>query len=552
MPNAERQRYLWRILDQRRGSIPIGDLQSLANALEQLGESLDYDDLAYLAQRINRGFGGAFTPPTYLCRFVAELLASREALTILDPVAGEGWLAARISSLGRASQIVAVTNNTLAPWLAQTLHLHRLTITHQDPDGRHFDAIVSMPPVFGGRREQRQTPGGTRAVSDEPGLLRMLDVASCLSEGGLIAWIVPPKFAFGNSQNSVRRNLRHYGLHLSGLLQIPSGAFSPTTSIGFELALIERTSQDDLFVAGIPEDSAAQDELIARLRQRVEGPQPNQGRLVQEKSFYGLAALEAAERARRLAERRGLVATSFSDVIVEINRPRRSREGGGIERPSHHPDAVYLPEMAKTDATTQQDQLPERLQSYLQLIVRRDKVDPEYLAGLLNTPLGHAIRESSSGGNVIPRISPDRLKAATVFLPPSRDQDNAVLVLNSIQLMRLELNELEAQVWERPRRVAEVQERVSRINHEDRFQDWVETLPFPLASILRAYHAVDRTDKEKYERLLHFFEALAAFVATVHLSALRGDSTVFLTFRERMASVFAKEHYAWSHPTFGM
>lgn len=93
----------------------VNDLRLLTEDFEQLGESLDYGDLALLSRGLSRllGIGGGFTPPSYLCRFVAELLASREALSVLDPDAGEGWLAARVTSLGRAATVVAVTGNSM-------------------------------------------------------------------------------------------------------------------------------------------------------------------------------------------------------------------------------------------------------------------------------------------------------------------------------------------------------------------------------------------------------------------------------------------------------
>lgn len=58
------------------------------------------------------------------------------------------------------------------------------------------------------------------------------------------------------------------------------------------------------------------------------------------------------------------------------------------------------------------------------------------------------------------------------------------------------------------------------------FLSWVESLPFPLASILWAYHAeLDRRAKIDY--LLKFFEASAQFTATVLLSAYRSDRAFF-------------------------
>ncbi len=550
MLDESRQSHLRRMLDQIRGDVSILDLPALVDTLERRGESLDYEDLAFIAQYPGRTRDGGFTPPFYLGRFVAELLAAREALTVLDPAAGEGWLAAQIASLGRATNVVAVTTNSTALWLAGRLRMDRLAVTGLDPAGETFDAIVSMPPVYGGRKERPATPDGADEVSDEPGLVRMLDVASSLSDDGLLLWIVPPRFAFDDSRKSVRRNLSRFGLHLSALIQIPPGAFAEVPSIAFELAVIERIPRDNLFVAALPETTEAQDELIVRLRERNDGPQPNLGRLVTEKTFFGLDCLEAAERANRLSQHRGLIPVVFSEVLVAINRPRRCE--GGVERFPDDPDAVYLPEMARTDATTTQEQLPERLKSYLQLIVRRDRVEPEYLAGLLNTPLGLAVRDSARSGTTIPRISADRLMTATLYLPPYADQVLAVEALASIRQLRMELGELEEQVWERPRQVSSVRERISQVNHEDRFQDWVETLPFPLASVLRAYHAIDRTDRAKYERLLHFFEALAAFVATIHVSALRGDTNRWSEFRDALQPLFKMRKFEWTFPTFGM
>jgi RNA-directed DNA polymerase len=49
------------------------------------------------------------------------------------------------------------------------------------------------------------------------------------------------------------------------------------------------------------------------------------------------------------------------------------------------------------------------------------------------------------------------------------------------------------------------------------FKYWLDDVPFPLASILWRYNANDNP-KEKYEHLLHFFEALAQFMATILLS----------------------------------
>jgi hypothetical protein len=61
---------------------------------------------------------------------------------------------------------------------------------------------------------------------------------------------------------------------------------------------------------------------------------------------------------------------------------------------------------------------------------------------------------------------------------------------------------------------------------EERFLSWMESLPFPLASILWRYHA-EVEPRAKVESLLKFFEALGQFVATILLSAYILDRSFF-------------------------
>ncbi len=67
--------------------------------------------------------------------------------------------------------------------------------------------------------------------------------------------------------------------------------------------------------------------------------------------------------------------------------------------------------------------------------------------------------------------------------------------------------------------------------HEEDFLPWVETLPFPVASILWAYYA-ELESRAKLDHLLKFFEALAQFAAAFQLSAYRSDRAFFDTHRQ--------------------
>jgi hypothetical protein len=51
----------------------------------------------------------------------------------------------------------------------------------------------------------------------------------------------------------------------------------------------------------------------------------------------------------------------------------------------------------------------------------------------------------------------------------------------------------------------------------DKFEQWIESLPYPLATILRRYNATD-TLQQKQERLLDFFEAYSIFIAGIMIA----------------------------------
>jgi serine/threonine protein kinase len=62
--------------------------------------------------------------------------------------------------------------------------------------------------------------------------------------------------------------------------------------------------------------------------------------------------------------------------------------------------------------------------------------------------------------------------------------------------------------------------------HNEDFLPWVDSLPFPLASILWAYHA-ELDSRAKTDYLLKFFEVLAQFTAAIQLSAFVSDRSFF-------------------------
>jgi hypothetical protein len=104
-------------------------------------------------------------------------------------------------------------------------------------------------------------------------------------------------------------------------------------------------------------------------------------------------------------------------------------------------------------------------------------------------------------------------------------------------------------MWKNPREINEISKRLksfgARVSRKTRtyfaneLDHWFETLPFPLASILRAWQATPGDDfKTKHEHLLHFFEAKAEFVSLVFLSAFSSKPSFFDEHKEEEFGLF--------------
>ena len=103
----------------------------------------------------------------------------------------------------------------------------------------------------------------------------------------------------------------------------------------------------------------------------------------------------------------------------------------------------------------------------------------------------------------------------------------------------------------RPRWSSRVDEQLDGEDDADGgLKTWIETLPFPLASIAYRYTANASTE-DKTGRLLHLFEATAEFSAAILLSAIRSDPSLYEDQRERVARVDRGGNAPFERSSFG-
>ena len=111
----------------------------------------------------------------------------------------------------------------------------------------------------------------------------------------------------------------------------------------------------------------------------------------------------AEETSRRIGKKYRLQEILLNNVIINVISQKKIKHK--YIPFEEHPDAVYLPVTGKRNAITSLNKIPEGRSDYLQLIINRDIVYPEYFAYYLNTILGYGLRDMLMVGTTISRIS---------------------------------------------------------------------------------------------------------------------------------------------------
>jgi hypothetical protein len=186
----------------------------------------------------------------------------------------------------------------------------------------------------------------------------------------------------------------------------------------------------------------------------------------------------------------------------------------------------------------------------------------------LNSEFGKEIRELNKSG-FIPKLNKQTLKCLRVFVPDLQTQKTMLEIearivaeQNTLLGLQNELGEFRRELWSNPRSAPNVDQRLAALSNRlsgslkqhavAGLDQWFETLPFPLASILRAWQATPSQDfKAKHEHLLHFFEGMAEFLSVILLSAFSSNEALFDSHRQKLTELMRKQNLSFQWATFG-
>jgi hypothetical protein len=277
-----------------------------------------------------------------------------------------------------------------------------------------------------------------------------------------------------------------------------------------------------------------------------------------------LDAIRTAERFDQAAATFGAPAVRLGELASTINLGRTSE---GFAFPSVQ-NAIFVPLIGASNVVDSSEDLTLKAQNYAQVAIDPQRSNAGFVARFLNSEFGKEIRESHKSG-FIPKLNKKTLREVRIFIPDLGTQkimletEARIAAEKNILLgLQNDLGSFQRELWANPGKVTAVNKGLdvlsSRLSGSLKEQaakgldQWFDILPFPLASIARAWQATPSQDyKTKYEHLLHFFEATAEFLGIIFLSAFCSNEALFVSHKQKIADSLQAQNLSFKRATFG-
>ncbi|MCS3701010.1 hypothetical protein GGQ20_002332 [Salinibacter ruber] len=507
------------------------DLQKESTDLVQLLENeidLDWREAVELAEELGREFS-LHSLPIYAYQFLARFAEENGASQILDPcVEGGMLLSSLVDQIGEDVKGHGIVQDSKLGVLARAIGKDLPVTWEESPPlegvrdlSGSFDFIASMPP-FGAKERAGETfdfRGQEVELRGAESHLAVLKASRLLREGGRAVFLVPDSFFW--KKLSPWEEMGEAGIFPQAVISLPAGSLS-NTGIPVNFLMVGGEPSDRLFVAKLSA-SGQIDPILSNLSSRKEGSKKELGVFVEHDQFESWRSIELDEQIERLARRSGMEELQLGQVAEAIFT---SQPADGNETFESKQNALYLPRHGRPSLVTTEPEEATPPRNFLQITLDPEQASAEFVARFLHSEFGEVLFERWAKGSTPMHISTTGLEDRRIFLPGIDTQEDVLESHQTMEELRLQLNQLESRLWKRPVSVDDINQKVSRLNKDEGIESWIETLPFPLASVLRKYHAVESL-RDKCGFLLDFFEATAEFFTVVMLSALQNDENRF-------------------------
>lgn len=334
-------------------------------------------------------------------------------------------------------------------------------------------------------------------------------------KGTLIATVGDSIFYSSNGTKFIKK-LNDLGFKIKGIFETAEGSLNNHSRVSFYLIVIERGNQEKVFIGEVLDNELHQIDTLKNYNNTTSDKNLSKGVLCDIEHLNSLSKLKLIKEVDILVKRTGIKPLKFDDLGVFLNVDDLSSESVTICLPT------FL--NAKAKIFNSEDNL--RKNGYYFLKLNIDKAHPTYLINFLNSEFGKKILSKYANGSVIQNINKSTLDKIELPIPSIDTQKEIVNLDKNLKDLEKYFNSLNQKLWQNPKFKEEVIKGLDTKIRKTNSIEWLEELPFPLASIFWGYHSEVKPNK-KVEYLFLFFEGLCEFLDTILMSGLNSDKLFY-------------------------
>lgn len=392
---------------------------------------------------------------------------------------------------------------------------------------KKFETVICQPPMGNRSKEPLSDGFGGEVISA---------LSAHVSDKGQLFWLTARSVLYAEQANRTLSALAQVGLHLVAAIEVPPGVFAGSNIEG-ALLVFERHAQRKKMVGSLRDrDSASvMAEAFAKGATKKAGPSWVWQDSDDRRSY---SQIEREDRLKRIMPRGRHIEKTLGELIIGEKIIKADKP---IDEESKAAAYIFVPEYAGSHVTAELDEQTVKSKAVYRVPIDTTQANPRFLATLLNSPFGRELRALIASGTTIQRVSVASLKGLKLPLPPLETQDRIARIESDLSLLSAAFDDIKQTLhhdWRAlPELSAQVDSLKAVLDIEQQIENWWQELPYPLATIYRRYQ-IAKDPKERFDRLLHFFEMAAVYLAAIgtsHVKALRHD----------WQELFAK----WFHPT---
>lgn len=346
-------------------------------------------------------------------------------------------------------------------------------------------------------------------------------------------------------------NLGHYSLKQNGycveaVIQLPYKPHLGNKEIPLYIIVIKKDTEEEIFTAKFTEHKDFNTQVIKNLLLKKESNLLEAGKYVHENKISSINHLKSEIKVEEIVKTQNLKKYKFNEIVKDY----KILNNQTITSIDLDKDALYmdLKDDNKTYKNINSDFVFDN--SFLQMILDRNLVIPDYFQLFFKSELWTIIKKLYFSNNNLRLFNFDLLEHIEIPLPDKETQNRVIQTNNTLNEMLNNIQNKQIYLINHPNEVNILENDYKTIKADNSLDFWIQSLPYPLASILQYYKA-DNNLSNKIDHLLNFFEALAQFNSTIMLSLLVQDEDNYYKYIKHRIIKDLKPDKWYEKPSFG-